>query len=119
MKEIIKKIKELQDSLHSHCCQVTCEQIIGMIEEEETKPFDPELLGFIRYHPDDNEYIKLINEWKEYYILTFHKDTEHPQPFLMLEMIGYGGKRKVSLGPVSVPNHRFGVELLKNLGVIE
>ena len=35
MKELIEKIKELQDAFKFHCCQVTCEQILGMIEKEE------------------------------------------------------------------------------------
>ena len=35
MKELIEKIKELQDVFKLHCCQVTCSQIIGIIQEEE------------------------------------------------------------------------------------
>ena len=64
MKELIEKIKELQDVFKFHCCQVTCEQIIGMIQEQESKPFNPVECGFdVDYY--DNEEIRYTKRNKK------------------------------------------------------
>lgn len=123
MKELIEKIKELQDVLnHSHCCQVTCSQIIEIIEHQESKPFNPVELGFKEFDEDREKYIKYRDDSKkEYYILNFCKKTENSPAFFYINIVSEYGKRKTCpLLPITnVPNHRFGVELLKNLGIIE
>jgi len=46
MRELIEKINQLQDGFKFHCCQVTCSQIIEIIEHQESKPFNPVEAGF-------------------------------------------------------------------------
>jgi hypothetical protein len=125
MKELIEKIKELQDGFKFHCCQVTCEQIIGMIEDQESKPFNPLECGFnistrtldhlvFTKEPDFITYIlkkpnvqyslTLFNVNKTFQINRKYNDDEESRQ-LFYDM--------------KIPNHRQGGELLQNLGVIE
>lgn len=110
MKELIEKIKELQDAFKFHCCQVTCLQILGMIETLESKEFNPCELGFKKKFDSDRESIfyKTMNnriifdKKKELYSIDVYKFNIYSE-----------------LKNIRIPNHRQGVELLKNLGVIE
>lgn len=108
MKELIEKIKELQDVFKFHCCQVTCEQIIGMIQEQESKPFNPLELGFILNYSFNKEY-----PYKVYY-------NEDKQGYFEIADCGNNSFKLTGIPRfIKIPNHRFGVELLRNLGVID
>ena len=120
MKELIEKIKELQDAFKFHCCQVTCEQILGMIEDQESKPFNPELLGIQELGIIDIDYFVYQSENKttdfclirpkgnktDWDISAWYKKDKVPRDAIFSIKI-------------KIPNHRQGVELLRNLGVIE
>ncbi len=110
MKELIEKIKKIQDVFKFHCCQVTCEQIIGMIEDQESKPFNPLELGFKKEFESDREsvFYKTMNnriifdKTKDIYLIDVYKFNIYSE-----------------VKNIRIPNHRQGVELLRNLGVIE
>lgn len=119
MKQLIKKIKELQNALTSHCCQVTLEQVLGMIEEQKSKPFNPLELGFELL--SENEYIKYhFDNKKEYYILHLIRDNINYLTITLSIVSEYkkNNKKMIIAFLVKIPNHRFGKELLQNLGVI-
>lgn len=116
MKELIEKIKELQDVFKFHCCQVTCEQIIGMIQEQESKPFNPVECGFdVDYY--DNEEIRYTKRNKKTSTsINYDKDY---QTYFISNYVFNNPAFLYELKNIRIPNHRFGVELLRNLGVIE
>lgn len=115
MKELIEKIKELQDGFKFHCCQVTCEQIIGMIEDQESKPFNPLECGFVLDY-DDNEEIRYTKRNKKTSTsITFDKDHER----YFISNYVFSGAFYHEAKNIIIPNHRQGVELLRNLGVID
>ena len=133
MKEIIKKTKELQNILHSHCCQVTCLQVIGMIEKDESKPFDSLRLseefvdcGLIEL--DEGDFYcwslfldGLLYQNKKYEHLVIYQNKNDLYTFAL----EFDEERQLKepnidiVKDVRISNHRFGVELLQNLGVIE
>ena len=125
MKELIEKIKELQDVFKFHCCQVTCEQIIGMIQKQESKPFDPVEAGFfitettLRILREDINIDILEFDFKKdqktYLIRLFKKESK------IWIQHKYAGEEnyKMLVDLIKIPNHRQGVELLRNLGVID
>lgn len=109
MKELIEKIKELQDVFKFHCCQVTFNQIIGMIEDQESKPFNPVECGFMMYPEDVGVYEK------NYYRLRLLKFNN----VWLIEKFNKIINDEITLVRlIKIPNHRFGVELLRNLGVL-
>lgn len=124
MKELIEKIKELQDVFKFHCCQVTCEQIIGMIQEQESKPFNPVECGLIFDNDENAEHDGWFIE-RQYEnnkilrtVLTHVFDNKyslHVQAFINNQWVF----QFYVINIIKIPNHRFGVELLRNLGVIE
>lgn len=114
MKELIEKIKELQDVFKFHCCQVTCEQILGMIEDQESKPFNPVECGFTEIdmmYPEDVAVYE-----KNYYRLKLLKFNN----VWLIEQFNKIINDEITLVRfIKIPNHRQGVELLRNLGVID
>lgn len=124
MKELIEKIKELQDVFKFHCCQVTCEQIIGMIQEQESKPFNPVECGLIFDNDENAEHDGWFIE-RQYEnnkilrtVLTHVFDNKyslHVQAFINNQWVF----QFYVINIIKIPNHRQGVELLRNLGVIE
>lgn len=123
MKELIEKIKELQDVFKFHCCQVTCEQIIGMIQEQESNSFNPVELGLI-FDDDENAghdswFIDQQHKDKILRTVLTHvfdnKYSLHVQAFINNKWVF----QFYVINIIKIPNHRFGVELLRNLGVIE
>ena len=122
MKELIQKIKELQDGFKFHCCQVTCEQIIGMIEEQESKPFNPCECGLIfddEYAEQDVWFIISHFEYTKLRLVLVHiLDNTYSicvQSFIKNQWVFQFDV----IRNIKIPNHRQGVELLRNLGVIE
>lgn len=125
MKELIEKIKELQDVFKFHCCQVTCEQILGMIEDQELKTFNPVEAGFfitettLRILSEDINIDLLEFDFKKdqktYLMRLFKKESK------IWILHKYAGEEnyKMLVDLIKIPNHRFGVELLQNLGIIE
>lgn len=125
MKQLIKKIKKLQNALTSHCYQVTLLQVLGMIEEDEKKSFNPLELGFIyteitskllNKEPNiDVLEFELIKTNQEYRLRFFKKDSK----IWIFNKFNHEIKYTLLVNLIKIPNHRFGKELLKNLGVIK
>jgi len=122
MKELIEKINQLQDVLnHSHCCQVTCEQIIEIIEHQESKPFNPCELDFElddkkRYYKINSGLIIVIekDEKENSFILQSFDKSHSFNENNLTKLLEEGECLRYMY--FKAPNHRFGVELLKNLG---
>lgn len=113
MKELKEKIKELRNKPYSEYERLShnkaIDDILRLIEEEENKPFDPLELGFKIDWQDDCEICYTILEkiiWfdlrKNTYTISYNNYPVH-----------------IQTSGLKIPNHRFGVELLKNLRVIE
>lgn len=134
MKELIEKIKEKINELKeahdeifnpTHIRQVTCEQILRMIEDQESKPFNPAEAGFFMTETT----LRILNKGRYIDILEFYfkKDSKtYLMRFFEKEskiwiQYKYTGedKYKMLVDIIKIPNHRFGVELLKNLGVVD
>ena len=125
MKELIEKMKELQDGFKFNCCQFTCEQILEVIEVQELKTFNPVEAGFFITETtlrilSENINIDILEfdfkkDQKTYLIRLFKKESK------IWIQHKYAGEAnyKMLVDLIKIPNHRFGVELLKNLGVIE
>ena len=129
MKELIEKIKSklgYKDTNFSvqekDLIDVGLNLAIKELEDQESKPFNPTECGFDRLSENSNEYIKYVYDTKkEYYILVFHEKKNDEPAFLYINLFSeYKTKRSFSnlLPTMDVPNHRFGVELLKNLRII-
>lgn len=122
MKELIEKIKELQDVFKFHCCQVTCEQIIGMIDEQESKPFNPLECGFVVEFNKEGQKEYFLRYGNGHYKLQIQEKIVRLSTYVKhrpeLAYLGYPSPYKDYI-TIRIPNHRFGVELLRNLGVIE
>ncbi len=125
MKELIKKIKEIQSTLTYHDDQVILEQVIGMIQEQESKQFNPLELGFgistrtldhlvFTEKPDFFTYILEKKNIEYSLTLVFNKSF-----WLHKTIKDNDDKSSLLFDNIKIPNHRFGVELLKNLGVID
>lgn len=130
MKQLIEKINKLQDGFKFHCYQVTCSQkvtcsqIIGMIQEQESKPFNPVECGF---EIDDKERYYKINSGL---VIVIEKD-EKENSFILQSFVkshSFDVNNLIKLLEegecltymyFTAPNHRQGVELLRNLGKIE
>lgn len=132
MKQLIEKINKLQDGFKFHCYQVTCSQkvtcsqIIGMIQEQESKPFNPVEAGFFIteatlnllredfFNIDILEF-DLKKDNKKYLMRLFKKESK------IWIQYKYTGEEnyKMLVDLIKIPNHRQGVELLRNLGVID
>lgn len=122
MKELIEKIKELQDAFKFHCCQVTCSQIIGMIEDQELKPFTPTECGLIFDDDENGEHRWFIErQYKDKTLRTIlnhvfdNKYSVCVYAFINNQWVF----QFYVINIIKIPNHRQGVELLRNLGVIE
>jgi hypothetical protein len=122
MKELIEKInKELKgDDWELH---YGLNKAIEIIEEQESRPFDPLELGFIDVDDKDGEhdgwFINKIIENNVYRALLIHvfndnyslcnQKLNNEEWVYQFDIINI----------IKIPNHRFGKELLQNLGVIE
>ena len=116
MKELIEKIKELQVIARPYCARMTCKQILEVIEDYESKPFDSLELGFdVDYY--DNEEIRYTKRNKKTSTsINYDKDY---QTYFISNYIFNNPAFLYEVKNIKIPNHRFGVELLRNLGVIE
>lgn len=124
MKELIEKIKELQDGFKFHCSQVICEQILGMIEDQESKTFNPVEAGFFITETTLNILKKDLNidvlefdlkKPNEIYLMRLFKSESK----ILITHYYNGDDYRIIVNLIKIPNHRFGVELLRNLGVID
>ncbi len=125
MKELIEKANSLQETLNydntelNHCCQLAINEIVDIIQEQESKSFNPVECGFTQL--DDKEFIKYQSE-KEYYIMTFRQKTEHFEAFMYIHIVCEYKKsnpKQILLPTINVKNHRFAIELLQGLGLIK
>lgn len=110
MKELIEKIKEIEFYSNEDECRSGLARAREIICEQESKEFKPCELGFKKKFDSDRESIfyKTMNnriifdKTKELYSIDVYKFNIYSE-----------------LKNIRIPNHRFGVELLRNLGVIE
>lgn len=119
---------EISRLIHEKCKDVHHDiglQVVELIKKESEKPFNPELLGFNRFYDEHNkitgdiEYEKLFDEKLNiYYVLCYEQKTGFwsCRAFSKSDVINY---KMPAFGLIKIPNHDFGVKLLKNLGVIE
>lgn len=124
MKELIEKInKELKgDDWELH---YGLNKAIEIIEEQESRPFDPLELGFnyteitsklLNKEPNiDVLEFKLIKTNQEYRLRFFKKESQ----IWIFNKFNHEIKYTLLVNFIKIPNHRFGKELLQNLGVIE
>lgn len=127
IKELIEKLKDsnkyILSSFSDHeknLIELGINCSIGFIEEyqkEQEKLFDPELLGFkLKFHSKEDN----ISEYESvkdglYRIRYFRNENKI---WVLLKHPG-DNKSQILTNLIKVPNHAFGVDLLKNLGVIE
>ena len=113
MKELIEKIKEIisiWNPLADPAYDKALYDVLDIIETLESKEFNPCELGFKNKFDSDRESIfyKTMNnriifdKTKELYSIDVYKFNIYSE-----------------LKNIKIPNHRFGVELLRNLGVID
>jgi hypothetical protein len=112
MKELIEKIKELRQNPYSEYERLShnkaIDEILNIIQEQELKPFNPVECGFILNDSFNKEY-----PYKVYY-------NEDKQGYFEIADCGNNSFKLTGIQPlIKIPNHRQGVELLRNLGVIE
>ena len=116
MKELIEKIKELQVIARPYCARMTCKQILEVIEDYESEPFDPVECGFKK-----SKYLEAIGINEVYVYRKKIKDILY-EIYKVKNNI-WNIERKDIVGcidfDIKIPNHSFGVELLRNLGVVE
>lgn len=125
MKELIEKIKEIEFYSNEDECRDGLARARQIICEQEEKPFNPLELGFelsircldhlVWTNLNCLEFILLKGNYK-YYLKLLKKES---QIWIFREDITYDDASKTILEPIFIPSHRFGVELLQNLGVIE
>ena len=122
MKELIEKIKEISTKYKSYTSNEIIiyasnrgvvkgvELCINEIQGQESKPFNPLELGFKKEFESDREsvFYKTMNnriifdKTKDIYLIDVYKFNIYSE-----------------VKNIRIPNHRQGVELLRNLGVIE
>jgi hypothetical protein len=135
MKELIEKIKNTISS-HKQALKDRGEdelgdlyslaylEILKELEKQENKPFNPIECGFtLEFTKEgqkeyflsykDGHYKLDFDPYKNFYRLSTY--IKHKPEFAYL---GYPSPYKHYV-TIKIPSHRFGVELLKNLGVIE
>lgn len=124
MKQIIENLQQAIEENNGCEYHYGLEEAIRIIQAFESKPFDPELLGFeltkasqdvLNRYPDYNvlEYFFLK---EEEYLIRYFKDESK---IWILYRFNATENFKVLITLIKIPSHRFGVELLRNLGVIE
>lgn len=119
MKELIEKIKEvlsIWNPLASPAYDKALYDVLDIIKEQESKPFDSLELGFdVDYY--DNEEIRYTKRNKKTSTsINYDKDY---QTYFISNYIFNNPAFLYEVKNIKIPNHRFGVELLRNLGVIE
>lgn len=125
MKELIEEIKELlrrsknfssPTNEYNAGCSYGIERCLEEIQKQESKPFDPLELGF---ELDENKHF-YKNVSNIHYLIEPLKTSN---VFILKQYIkpNYELDYPSSYNdiPFKAPNHRQGVELLQNLGVIE
>lgn len=102
---------------------MTLTNVLKEIEDQESKPFNPLECGFsIRYNKEDQEEEIFLEKHQVFYII---EKMNTPNRFLLKTRMKHSFSVKthdnefVNYIPFKASNHRQGVELLQNLGVIE
>jgi len=123
MKELIEKIKELRQNPYSEYERLShnkaIDEILNIIQEQESKTFNPVECGFkVELNKDGKiEYWILekgLNKYKIYhhrnnlFSITFENYHSKISNYLDVNVVNI----------IKIPNHHFGVELLKNLGLL-
>lgn len=119
MKELIKKITNLKkddETFSAGSYDKALYDVLDIIKEQESKPFDSLELGFdVDYY--DNEEIRYTKRNKKTSTsINYDKDY---QTYFISNYIFNNPAFLYEVKNIKIPNHRFGVELLRNLGVIE
>lgn len=127
MKELIEKIKEISTKYKSYTSNEMIihannrgvvqgiELCLKEIQEQESKPFNPVEFGFDVDIDDSFEIRYTKRNKKNSTSITF--DKEHEMYFISNYVFSTVFSHEAK--NIIIPNHRFGVELLRNLGVIE
>lgn len=128
MKELIEKIKELRQKPYSEYERLShnkaVDEVLNIIQEQESKPFNPVELGFeVEFNKEGQKEYFLRYKNGYYKLEAYNQDNffrlstyiKHKPEFAHL---GYPSTYKEYI-TIKIPSHRFGVELLRNLGVIE
>jgi len=120
MKELIEKIKKIK-YMDYYDCESALDRALELIKEEENKPFNPELLEIEELNFSDVDFFvyQPENKTTQFLLMTTNKKNR-----IDWSIASWSKKDKAPREPIfnfkiKIPSHRFGVELLKNLGVIE
>jgi len=124
LKESIQKLRELNKCLSEEIHQIQKENFDLINENLELTaisetPFNPELLGFVavdnrKWHIENKSQRLFWNLEQRTHIEDSEKGTDF---YLINKRVADSSEWSVYRG--LIPNHAFGVALLKNLGVIE
>lgn len=125
MKELIEKIRKFHNKFSYY--DESLEQVISIIQEQESKPFNPLKINenFTTGLISDNIFFSLfldglLYKGNRYDLLFIELNKDTSLYTISLEFFEEKELNGLSLiENIKIPNHRFGVELLQNLGVIE
>ena len=130
MKELIEKIKEILsicNPLASPAYDKALYDVLDIIKEQESKPFNPVECGFTEFEIDEKERYYKIHSGL---VIVIEKD-EKENSFILQSFEKKYSFDKSNLTKLleegecltymyfTAPNHRQGIELLRNLGKIE
>ncbi len=134
MKELIKKIKEISTKYKSYTSNEIIinannrgvvkgvELCLKEINEQESKPFNPVECGFVVEFNKEGQKEYFLRYGNGHYKLQIQEKIVRLSTYVKhrpeLAYLGYPSPYKDYI-TIRIPNHRFGVELLRNLGVIE
>ncbi len=122
MKELIENVRNLKTSgnFSMNPYDKALNDVLGIIQEQESKPFNPTELGFkVEFNKDGKIKYWILEKGLNKYKIYHHRDNLFSITFenYHSEISNYLDVNVVNI--IKIPNHRFGVELLINLGVIE
>jgi len=130
MKELIGQIlNSSKDRFFSHEIieigyDSAIDSIVELIQDQENKPFDPVECGLIFDNDVNAEHDGWIKEFRAYgmlnrYILIRVTNDDYCLSIQQLNSSNEWWYYENIVKSIKIPNHRQGVELLRNLGVIE
>ena len=130
MKELIKKITNLKkddETFSAGSYDKALYDVLDIIQKQESKPFDPVECGFTEFEIDEKERYYKIHSGL---VIVIEKD-EKENSFILQSFEKKYSFDKSNLTKLleegecltymyfTAPNHRQGIELLRNLGKIE
>lgn len=115
MKNLIETLKRIKNKMTISNTIDILNSVIFLIEQNELKQFNPIEIGF---ELNDNIYYKKFSEG---FICSIQKCHLGEFEWYLLLYKNYKNKvvNPITTLMITIPNHRQGVELLRNLGVVE